>query len=110
MKTWELRLNKQLSKFIDKYALEPGPTNLDGWLPDDLMAFWNFARYSKSLAAYMFPEQHKGRIIAVKLLANYASNRATSINCRMSGKVHTALMYDHICQTIYNRLPDWAKW
>jgi len=97
-------------QFIGEHGLEIGAPNLDGWCADDLMKFWNFARSSRKLAAFMFPDNRKGRVLALCALAGYAANKATAMSCRASGNIKSALVYEKICDMIYQKLPKWARW
>ena len=46
----------------------------------------------------------------IKLLKNYAMNKLISMELRTIGKIERALMYEEICESIYNRLPENLKW
>lgn len=83
--------------------------NLDALSADELMAFW--MRYQSGRQyRELFPVQVPGRKRATADLANYASNKATAIGCRLRGDISTALMYEDIADRIYAGLPTWSKW
>jgi len=44
------------------------------------------------------------------LLADYCFAKRAAINLRSSGRIERALDYERDCETIYGRLPEWAKW
>lgn len=87
-----------------------GAPNLDGEDSETLMDFWNVARHSVKLARQLFPGRTKGHVEATGKLAGYASNKATAMTCRARGDIQAALCYERICETIYNDLPEWARW
>jgi hypothetical protein len=43
-------------------------------------------------------------------LANYAINLATAMQCRLRGEIETALTYEAIVDSIWAKLPDFARW
>lgn len=61
-------------------------------------------------ARLVFPDQPKGYLQAFKSLCNYAMNKAVAMQLRREGKLETAQQYESICETIYNLLPDYARW
>lgn len=78
---------------------------------DDLMAFWKeAAQHSTGVGRQLFPERPKGYAAATKALANYASNKATAMACRLKGRIAEAQQYETICDTIYEALPGFARW
>lgn len=85
--------------------------NLDSMESSELMEFWNvhrFARYADRMS--IFGCAGDGTKIAAKAAANYASNKATAIQCRARGDIQAALIYEGICDKIYATLPDFARW
>lgn len=60
-------------------------------------------------ARRLFPDRPKGYVNAASALRNYAWNRATAIRCRERGDIPAALVYETICNHIYDALPGWAK-
>ncbi len=85
--------------------------NLDCMDPTDLMAFWNRHQHkSRNAALALFGTKFPGYIRAMNDCANYASNKATAMNCRMRGDITTALYYESICERIYKTLPSAARW
>ena len=85
--------------------------NLDSETPKELWVFWQRANSVRpiALARQLFPNREKGYVRATKMLGCYASNKATAISCRLNGQIDSALMYEGICDRIYNELPDWAR-
>jgi hypothetical protein len=86
--------------------------NLDCATPDELMAFWSRTNSVRpiSFARQLFPERPKGYVGVTRDLGCYASNKATAIELRLDGKIQDALMYEGICDRIYDRLPEYARW
>ena len=64
---------------------------------------WKYARE-------LFPDRPTGYVKAAMQLCYYASNKATAQKLRLEGRIDTALIYESICDTIYDRLPEWARW
>ena len=58
----------------------------------------------------LFPEGGKDTRRATTLLALYAGNKGTAMLCRERGDVPTALYYERICDGIYQKLPNFARW
>ena len=56
------------------------------------------------------PSEPVGRLYVCKAIRNYCWNKATAMAQREQGQIQTAISYEQICETIYNRLPTWAKW
>lgn len=87
--------------------------NLDGFEnPADLMDFWSFTNSVRPivLARVLFPSKPTGYVRVTRDLGCYASNKATAMKCRLAGTIESALIYERICEDIYNRLPEWARW
>lgn len=86
--------------------------NLDAMEPDDLMAFWQktVGPHRKMLATELFPNRLTHYIRTFTQLGNYASNKATAMRCRLVGKIQEALLYERICDSLYQQLPKWARW
>jgi hypothetical protein len=95
-----------------RYTVEYETLNLDGMIIEELMEFWNHAHSVRpiALARQLFPNAPKGYVRATKDLGNYASNKATAMQCRLDGKIDAALSYEAIAERIYNELPEYAKW
>jgi hypothetical protein len=75
----------------------------------ELMSFW-FRHQGVRRYRDLFPQGGKGTKRATADLANYASNKATAMLCRMRCDTTAALVYERICDDIYDRLPPFAKW
>jgi hypothetical protein len=87
------------------------PVNLDCQSPEFLMAFWHqHHRASKASRLLITGHTGKGSKIACKALANYASNKATAMQCRLRGDILGAQMYENICDRIYEGLPQSVRW
>ena len=76
---------------------------------DDLMTFWAHYQRGRNYRE-LFPDGGKGTKRATANLACYASNKHAAIHCREHGDVKNALMYESICDRIYNELPESARW
>lgn len=85
--------------------------NLDGLTtdPDTLMRWWATHQRGRN-ARELFPSRRAGYRRATADLANYAANKSTAMSCRLRGDISTAEVYEHICERIYRRLPEWARW
>ena len=46
----------------------------------------------------------------IKLIMHYAINKLVSMQLRESGKIQDAMKYESICENIYNRLSESARW
>lgn len=103
---------ERLRGLINKCCLMAGEVpNLDAFMTDN--ALWSFYKESKcgrELAKFLFPHKPAGYTVATKNLGHYACNKAVAMRLRNDGKVDTAMMYDTICEHIYGRLPEWARW
>jgi hypothetical protein len=49
-----------------------------------------------------FSFQGKGSVSAGQAIKNYAYNKVTAYNCRISGDIRGALMYEEVCDKIYS--------
>lgn len=61
-------------------------------------------------ARLVFPDRPQDYLQTFKSLRNYAMNKAVAMEQRKLGHIQTAQQYESICQTIYNLLPDYARW
>jgi hypothetical protein len=61
-------------------------------------------------ARLVFPDRPEGYIQTFKSLRNYAMNKAVAMQLRRDGKIDRAQQYESICETIYNLLPENARW
>jgi hypothetical protein len=43
-------------------------------------------------------------------LERYCDNRARAIHARLQGNIQNAMAFEAHCETLYKRLPQWAKW
>ena len=93
--------------------LEAGGINVDGF-SIDADEVWNLAEYltrnATAAARIMFPAKPAGFRRATVSLGHYAYNRATAMRLRGRGDVNTAAIYEAICEQIYRRLPEFARW
>ena len=83
--------------------------NFDAMSAEELMEFWAKHKSGRDYRE-LFPDGGKGSKTAAADLANYAINKATAMQCRIKGDIPTALMYEGICDRIYDRLPAMARW
>jgi len=86
--------------------------NFDAMDAEDLWAFWQKIETIRPIrfARTLFPDRPKGYVTATIALGCYASNKATAMQCRLRGEIQTAINYEGICERIYNRLPEYARW
>ena len=96
---------------MSNFQAYPEPANLDAMEEEELWKWSTFCRQVRPLGAAraLFPERPKGYVTATKDLGNYAVNRAVAIRARLDGQIETALLYEGICDRIYQRLPEWAR-
>lgn len=91
-----------------------GAPNLDAMFPDDLREFGTRATLRGirpiALARTLFPDKPKGYVRATRDLGHYAWNKATAMGLRERGEIARALSYEWICDSIYNNLPEFARW
>lgn len=87
----------------------PEIPNLDAMSVEDLWAFWSKHQRGRAYLA-LFPEGGKGTRKATGLLAAYACNKAVAMKCRLDGAIDRALVYEKICEDIYDRLGKEAQW
>jgi len=83
--------------------------NLDCMLADELMTFWLKHQRGRKYRE-LFPLGGPGTKRAAGDLANYASNKATAMQCRLRGDIQAAFIYETICDRIYTGLPASARW
>lgn len=82
--------------------------NLDCETPEALMQFW--LTHQGGRQSFALGLIGPGSRRATADLANYASNKATAMQCRLRGDITTALRYEGICDRIYKALPEVAQW
>lgn len=75
----------------------------------ELMTFWQKHQRGRACAE-LFPQGGKGTRKACADLANYASNKATETRARLEGRMSDAQVFGNICERIYNKLPQFARW
>ena len=90
------------------YTYTDSVPNLDAMPAEDLKQFWFM--HQKGGNARRVGLRGKGSRVATADLANYASNKATAIECRLRGDIQYATMYEDICERIYQNLPAVARW
>jgi hypothetical protein len=93
-------------------SLEPGPVNLDGMDTSELYKFAAATRGTRPTRAArrLFADMPSGVLRVVKDLKHYAWNLITARACRGRGEIATAQRYERICESIYNDLPEYARW
>ena len=86
--------------------------NLDAMLDaDEVWAYWiKWHGRGRSIAQQLFPDRPRGYVRALKGLTNYAANKATAMRCRTAGDIVGAQNYERICDNIYDKLPEYARW
>lgn len=66
--------------------------------------------HPRKIAQRLFPDHADGRVRAVKDIKNYCWNAITARHLRVDGNIQTAMEYESICDRIYDRMPEWARW
>lgn len=56
------------------------------------------------------PAELENLALVFASLADYTSIKAHAMRRRLAGNIVGALQLEHTCETIYEQLPDWAKW
>lgn len=90
---------------------DTGAPNLDA-MPASELEEWAAAVYRRpvNMARKLFPARPRRYVTATKDLKLYAENKAAAMVCRAGGNITSAQIYETICERIYNRLPDFARW
>ncbi len=85
--------------------------NFDAMNPGELTHFW-LQHYlgNRARAEKLIGDKRKGYVRICQSLANYAINKETAMRCRKNGDIPAAIVYEKICDGIYDRLPDDLKW
>ena len=87
------------------------PHELDSSTPDALMAFWKLAKnHPVQTGRSLFPERPERYARATLQLAQYAANKAAAVGCRTRGEIASALVYEGICERIFDTLPAFSRW
>lgn len=85
--------------------------NLDDMTHEDITHFaLVYQRPSRKDAQRLIGDRRKGFTTLCGSLSGYAWNKATAMTCRMKGDIQAALVYEQICESIYNRLPEDLRW
>ncbi len=85
--------------------------NLDGMAKSELMAFWSkYRSQSRKLAAELIGDKRRGYVTLANKLANYACNKAVAMDCRLKGNIAAAVIYESVCERIYDDLPTDLRW
>lgn len=86
--------------------------NPDAMTIEELWQVWQQTNSVRPIrfAREMFPAKPVGYVRATRDLGCYVSNKATAMRCREVGQIETALQYERICDSIYDRLPEYARW
>lgn len=67
-------------------------------------------RYAPSVARVLFPRRPRRYVATTADLAHYAWNKQAAMRCRLAGEIARAIVYETICDRIYDRLPEYARW
>lgn len=87
------------------------PHELDSSNTEDLMSFWLLTYTQPSRTARkLFPDRPNRYVTTTRDLGHYAANKASAQSCRLRGDIPAAVAYESICESIYKRLPDYARW
>lgn len=46
----------------------------------------------------------------VLLLASYAEAKESAMRCRLAGNIKDAVIFESAADSVYAKLPTWAKW
>lgn len=86
--------------------------NLDGIDNIDILRAFAQAidNHTRIEGRLLFPDMPVNYISATKQLKNYAWNKLTAMILRKEGYIERAKVYEDICEKVYNRLPEFAKW
>jgi len=84
--------------------------NLDAMPAADLRRVWRLGAFFPNIIADAWFGKQAGRRVAIRHLRNYAINKAVAIGLRLDGNTQDALLYERICQDIYEDIPEFAKW
>jgi hypothetical protein len=75
-----------------------------------LWRFWiTVHKNSRVVADFLFPTHPRGYVKVTKMLGNFASNSAVAMKERLAGRINAAMIYENIADSIYERLPSYAK-
>lgn len=104
-------------KKIGQVPTEDDQFSWDNFMPDaeiDPEALVPWIEYiernrSQAVGDKWFPGQN-GRTIAVANIKQYLHNKLHAMRSRLQGNIQAALEYEGRCDSLYNRLPDYAKW
>jgi hypothetical protein len=95
-------------------ADDQGTPNLDnGMTQKELVEFWNRTdKQPKAMARELFASRRFTAELekTVRNLGHYASNKAAAMLSREMGNIQAALIYENICERLYNKLPTFARW
>ena len=87
------------------------PINLEAQDLSTLQKFrFRVAQTPVITARVLFPDRPKGYVAATRWLGGYATRKAMAMNYRARGNIAGAIRHERICDQIYDKLPDYAKW
>lgn len=81
--------------FFDENSLNNALPNLDGYEPSDMR---------------QFRAEVTEVINVLQNLKSYAEAREMAGEARLKGNIRLASRFENAMETIYARLPQWAKW
>lgn len=58
----------------------------------------------------MDPADHDAACMLFDSLASYSRHKARAMRHRLKGEMGAARTQEEICEGVYKRLPEWAKW
>lgn len=44
------------------------------------------------------------------VLSTYANRKADAMECRAKGHIAQAIDHERVCERLYSKLPQWARW
>lgn len=94
------------------FPFPPDGVNLDAMPVRELDTFIDLIGWGVrpvAMARRLFPACPAGFCKATLLLRGYADNKRVAMASRAIGNIETAVLYETICDSIYARLPDYAR-
>lgn len=85
--------------------------NLDAMSAGELWELQDrIGREPLKVAEEFFPVRPPKYVAQTKQLGAYACNKSVAMKCRVMGDVEAAIIYEKICDNIYDKLLEFAKW
>ena len=89
--------------------------NLDCMSPDELASFYRRYRLAgpkRCASLFDLPPSAlpPGYTRVARSLADYAATKRGAMRARLAGNIATALTLESVCDSAYDKLPDYARW